>query len=341
MRKIISLISLLMPLVGFAATADTPPQLRSDAPDRHVVVTGDTLWDISATFFKDPWRWPYIWGMNKETIRDPHWIYPGDVILLDREHGTLRISHAQPERDTVKLSPRIRTSPSPHDAIPSIPARDIEAFLRQPLVVSDSALAGAATLIGARDNRVILGAGDTAFASGITQSSETYWQVFRPGAALIDPVSGEALGTEVIYLGEAELVRQGEVSTLAITRSVQEINTGDRLLARTAALPNAYLPRAPQSDIQARVMSIYGAVEQGGQGSIITLNKGQTDGLQPGHVLALFRKGDQVHHDGKDYTLPDERYGVVFVFRVFDHVSYALVMNTHLPVQTLDRAATP
>src|SRR3989304_1439623 len=166
MRKIISLICFLLPILAFAAQPDTGPQLRSDAPDRHIVVKGDTLWDISGKFFKDPWKWPYIWGMNKDTIKDPHWIYPGDVIILDRASGTLRIGQAS-ARNVVKLSPEVRESQSGHDAIPSIPANDIAPFLSQPLIIEEGALKDAPVLIGARENRVILGADDTGFVNGL------------------------------------------------------------------------------------------------------------------------------------------------------------------------------
>ncbi len=346
MRKIISLICLLLPVMAFAAQPDTRPQLRSDAPDRHVVVKGDTLWDISAMFFKDPWRWPYIWGMNKDTIKDPHWIYPGDIIILDRATGMLRIGQpgegaVSSAGNVVKLSPQVREGRSPHDAVPSIPASAITPFLSQPLVIEEGALQGAPTLIGAREGRVILGVHDTGFARGLPRDKGTMWQIYRPGKTFTDPDTKEVLGIEAIYLGNAEVVDFADVSTVAITRSVQEINQGDRLVAPSGNAVNAYLPRAPEKNISARVISVYGGVSQAGQNTVITLSKGARDGLESGHVLALYRKGEEVKSEGQKYTLPDERYGLAFVFRVFDKVSYALVMQTRLPVQLLDRAQTP
>lgn len=339
MRKIISLICLLMPVMAFAAQPATAPELRSDAPDQHVVVKGDTLWDISAKFFKDPWRWPYIWGMNKDTIKDPHWIYPGNVIILDRASGALRIGAAA--SNVVRLSPKVREEQSEHDAIPSIPVKDIAPFLSRPLVTGEDALKDAPTIIGAREGRVILGKHDTAFATGLTPEMGDKWHIYRPGKTFTDPDTREVLGIETVYLGDAEATRFGEVSTLEITHSVQEIYKGDRLVAPSGELEGAYLPRAPESDISAQVISVYGGVSQAGSNTIVTLNKGTRDGLEGGHVLALYRKGESVRGEGASYTLPDERYGLVFVFRVFDKVSYALVMQTKLPVQLLDRAQTP
>jgi len=345
MRKIISLICFLLPILASAAQPEISPEIRQDAPDRHIVVKGDTLWDIAGKFFNNPWKWPQIWGMNKDTIKDPHWIYPGDVIILDRTSGTLRIGQAGVDqasgKNIVKLSPKVRDVPSEHDAIPSIPARIITPFLSQPLVVEESALNSAPTLVGARESRVILGAHDTAFAQGISQDQGSKWQIYRPGKTFVDPDTKEVLGVEAIYLGKAEVTDFADVSTILITNSVQEIYKGDRMVVPSGEVVNTYLPRAPETSISATVISIYGGVSQAGQNTIVTLNKGARDGVQIGHVLALSHKGETVKHEGKNIALPDEQYGMLFVFRVFDKVSYALVMQTRLPAQLLDKAKTP
>ena len=345
MRKIISLICFLLPVL---ASADQL-QIRPDAPNRYVVVKGDTLWDISEKFYEDPWKWPYIWGLNKDTIKDPHWIYPGDMVFLDRSSGTLRInemgtSGAQVLRDesgVVRLSPRVREDMSSHDAIPSIPVDAIAPFLSRPLVIGEDSLKDAPALIGAREGRVILGAGDICFARGLTSDLGDKWQIYRPGKKFIDPDSGELLGIEAVYLGNAEVTQFGEISTVSITHSIQETHKGDRLVAPSIGTATTYLPRAPESNVSARVISVYGGVSQAGQNTAITLNKGARDGVEIGHVLALYHKGEEVKSEGESYTLPDERYGLAFVFRVFDKVSYALVMQTKLPVQLLDRAQNP
>ncbi|MEO8331673.1 MAG: LysM peptidoglycan-binding domain-containing protein [Gallionella sp.] len=348
MRKIISLICILLPVLACADQF----QIRKDAPNRYVVVKGDTLWDISGKFFEDPWKWPHIWGLNKDTIKDPHWIYPGDAVFLDRNNGSLRIGEmataaASEERGTgdasgiVRLSPKVREDMSDHDAIPSIPAAAIAPFLSRPLVIEEDALKNAPSLIGAREGRVILGAGDICFARGLTSDQGDQWQIYRPGKKFIDPDSGEVLGIEAIYLGNAAVTSFAEISTVSITRSVQESHRGDRLVAPSPETAITYLPRAPENNISARVISVYGGVTQAGQNTAITLNKGARDGVEIGHVLALYHKGEVVKSEGKSYTLPDERYGLVFVFRVFDKVSYALVMQTKLPVQLLDRAQNP
>ncbi len=343
MRKIISLICFLLPVLAFAGQTQTAPQLRSDAPDQYIVVTGDTLWGISGKFFKDPWRWPFIWGMNKDSIKDPHWIYPGAVIVLDRVHGTLSMG-GQPDegmRDMIKLSPSIRVEDSAQNAIASIPSAAIDPFLSQPLVVADALLAGAPTLVGLPEERVIAATGDVVYVKGVSAGEGNHWQVYRPGKTFVDPDTHEILGHEAIYLGEVDVRSFGDISTAVVTDAKQEINRGDRLVKPEATASRNYLPRAPEGQISAQIISIYGGVTQGGQNTVITLNKGERDGLQSGHVLALSHKGRVIKNEGKAILMPDERYGLLFVFRVFEKVSYALVMQTTLPVQILDRAQTP
>ncbi|MFM2407864.1 MAG: hypothetical protein RL358_606 [Pseudomonadota bacterium] len=322
-------------------------QIRSDAPNRHIVVKGDTLWGISGLFYKDPLKWPNIWNINKVSIKDPHWIYPGDVVMIDRSSGKLSvISDGGSDADaaninTDKYSPRARASASQHDAITSISFKDIDPFLSQPLVLGDEAWDKTPKIIALQEGRVILGKDEKAYAAGLTEQQGEKWQVLRPGKMLTDPETDEKLGREAIYLGEADAIRFGDVSTLIARKVKQEINKGDRLLAVEAKEPMNYVPRAPSSNMTASVISIYSGVTLAGQNSIITLNKGARDGIEKGHIFALLSKGQKVKHDGEHYTLPDEKTGLVFVFRVFEKVSYALIMETKVPVQVLDVVQTP
>ncbi len=340
-KLIISLICCLLPAFALAAL----PEVHDNAPDRHIVVKGDTLWDISAKFFKDPWKWTQIWGLNKDTIKDPHWIYPGDVIILDRATGILHVDASTETSgsggDTIKLSPKARVQSSEHSAIPSISVSDIGPFLSRVLVIEKDELSHAPTLVGTYEQRVILGNDDIAYVKGLSEGNGSMWQVYRPGKALLDPDSKEVLGYEATYLGEAEAEKLADLSTIKITKAIQEINVGDRLIQTSGEYSSNYVPRAPESQITARVISIYEGVSQAGQNAVITLNKGQRDGLQNGHVLALYRKGEVVKKKGETLSLPDMRYGLLFVFRAFDKAAYALVMQTRLPVELLDSAQTP
>jgi hypothetical protein len=354
MRKIISLICLLLPIL---ANADEV-QIREDAPDRHIVVKGDTLWDISAKFFKDPWKWPDIWALNKQDIKDPHWIYPGNVVFLDRRSGTLsttppsadststtvQTTDSAPDNGLEKFSPKVRVVGQNSEAIPAIPLSIIGSFLSRPLVVEEAELESAPTLVGTYEQRTLLSANDIAYAKGLPTDRGLQWQIYRPSVTFIDPDTNEELGREVIYLGDATAEKFGDPSTMHISKSVLEIRKGDYFAQAASGYSANFLPHAPSTNINAKIISIFGGVQQAGQRAVVTLNKGQRDGIEEGHVLGVYQKGEVIKTKGwftPNVVLPDLRYGLVMVFRVFNKVSYALVMETKLPVQLLDRASTP
>jgi hypothetical protein len=346
--------------------AQAPLTLKPDAPDRYVVVPGDTLWGISERYSDSPWRWPELWNMNKEQIQNPHLIYPGYVILLDRAKGTLAIARpgtepgsrpgvapgtgAQPS-GSMKLSPRVRAEPLPREEIPSIPASVIEPFLTRPLVIEPDGLDKAPTIVATQADSVLLAAGNTAYVRGIAGSAEESWYVYRRGNPLVDPDTNQTLAYEAIYLGTARVTRPGDPATVVLTSAVQEVGAGDKLVAATVVQPINYAPHSPATFLKGRVMSIYGGlgkVSEAGPLSVITINRGRADGLEVGHVLALYSRGGTVRDTSKPrgapdafIKLPDERSGLSFVFRVFDRISYALVMHVTRPVNPLDVVQTP
>lgn len=344
MKKPILALILLFGLSSLSTATEITLQDRH--PDRYVVVKGDTLWGIAGKFLKEPWRWPEIWRMNKQQIKNPHWIYPGDMVVLDMSSGSPEL-HLVKGLETIKLSPRVRVEPAETNAIPSIPLAAIGPFLSKPLVIAEGELEKAPYIIGTEEGRVILGAGNSAYAQSIMEGGPLNWHIYRPGKALVDPDANEILGYEAIYLGDARITRFGAPATIDITKSTQEINIGDRLVEMKEEATSAYVPHAPEKTILGRIVAAYGGVAEVGKGSIVTLNKGSRDGLEVGHVLALYRHGRSIARGAHDDTspetvkLPDERYGLVFVFRVFDKLSYALVMQSERPVQVLDDVRTP
>jgi len=318
--------------------------LRSDAPDHYVVVPGDTLWGIASRFLKDPWRWPEIWGFNREQVKNPHKIYPGDIVILDKtSHGSrLRLAEDRGGLKTVKLSPQIRTEQSSTAAIPSIPASAIEPFLSQPLVIEKDGLINAPYILGSSENRVILSAGNIVYVSGLPEDKGSAWQIFRPGKALKDPDNeDQILGYEATYLGNVKASAFADISTVTITRASEEILKGDRLVPSPDTIFNNYVPHAPDSAISGRIISVYGGVTEIGKGAIITLNKGELDGLEMGHVLAIYRKSQTKNLEEETVQLPDERTGLVFVFRVFEKLAYALVVQSTQSIKILDAVKTP
>jgi len=371
-KSITALAFFAISATAWAQAPSAPLTLRPDAPDRYVVVPGDTLWSIAQRYSDSPWRWPELWGLNKDEIRNPHLIYPGYVIVLDRARGRLSIggepsgeptsapsgapsgaptsgapAEARAPSGTVKLGPRARAESLAKDEIPSIPSSLIEPFLSRPLIIEPDGLDKAPTIVGTQADRVILAAGNSAYVRGISRSKEESWYVYRRGVPLVDPDSNQTLAYEAIYLGTARLERGGEPATVVLTSVAQEVGAGDKLVAAGRPQPINYAPHAPDRKIHGRVIGIYGSlgkVGEAGPQSIISINKGARDGLEVGHVLALYSLGGAVRDVSRPrgtIKLPDERAGLAFVFRVFNRVSYALVMNITRPVSPLDVVQTP
>jgi hypothetical protein len=340
-RRIIS--ALLLSVAASLAHA-APIELAEQAPDRYIVVPGDTLWGIAGKFLKDPWRWPELWRLNKDELRRPQKLSPGDIIVLSRksEDGEPQLKLAKP----VKLSPQQYSEPMRKE-IPTIPANIIEPFLSQPLVVDAAGLEQTARIVGTQEGRVFLARGDHAFVSGATADAEV-WQVYRAGKALLDPEaeSKEPLGYEAFYLGTARRLQPGETALFEMVDVKQEVGRGDRLLPAVRPALLNYVPHKPAGTIAAKVISVYGGVNEAGRHSIIALNRGTDDGVEIGHVLALFRSARNVRtrnerNEKEMVVLPEERSGLAFVFRTFERISYALVMETNLPVTVLDSARNP
>lgn len=339
MRPIIFALFLSFSTTALAQEAK-PIELVPAAPDHHIVVRGDTLWGIAAKFLKDPFRWPELWKMNAEQVKNPHRIYPGQVVILDR-------SGPQPQfklGEMLKLGPQVRSEKLVEE-IPSIPPQAIEPFLSQPLVIEPAGFDSAPRIVALQEDRVLAGNGDTVFVTGIDPKVSA-WQVYRPGRSLVDPDNGEVLGIEAIFLGNAQaLDAPGDVKPVLITSVQQEINRGDRLTPASRPEIISYSPHAPAKPVTGRVLGLYNRTGQGGPLSIVSLTRGSKDGLEPGHVLALHRVGATVTNrfddEIKTDVLPDERYGLMFVFRVFERVSYALVLEANRPVIPGDRFGNP
>ncbi len=346
--------STLAPLTAAAQAADPKPQAKCEflqnAPDQHKVVRGDTLWGISGKFLQHPWCWPQVWGLNRDQIKNPHWIYPGQIVYFDRAAGRLRLGKGtgqQGSSSDVRLSPQVRVENLGQDGIPAIPTSAIEPFLSQPLAVDELSMASAPRIVAVQEGRVFLGKGDKAYVRGDLKDG-TSFQVFRPGVPLVDPDTNAVLAYEATYLGTIKLDRAAKASDEAhrfiVATSKEEMGVGDRMLPVPPTPIMNYAPHAPAVPVAARVMGVYGGVSQAGQNQIVSLNRGSKNGVDVGTVLTLFRYGITIADrtdDKKAVKLPDEEYGNLFVFRVFNNVSYALVMQVTDVVQIGDVAKSP
>ena len=338
MVRIIS--ALFLAVMVTCSFAETPVRLVDNPPDRHIVVPGDTLWGISGKFLKEPWRWPEVWRMNRAQIKNPHLIYPGDIVLLDDFRGGPRLRIAKP----MKLQPKVYSEAIPKE-IPSIPANVIEPFISKPLIIQLNEHASAPRFVATQEDRVFIGIGDTGFVSGITDTNILNWHIYRPGKPLKDPDTQEIIGYEAFFLGSAKLVQPGEPAVLRITEAKEEIGRGDRLVPAPPSNLISYAPHRPDEQVNGRVMSIYGGVDEAGKFSVISINRGTDAQLEVGHVLALFRNRVSQGYDENNRrvttTIPEERYALAFVFRVFDRVAYALVVETSKPVIVGDSVKNP
>ncbi|AOG21505.1 LysM peptidoglycan-binding domain-containing protein [Acidovorax sp. RAC01] len=348
-------------------------ELAPNAPDTYTVKRGDTLWGISGMYLKRPWRWPELWGMNLQAIPNPHLIFPGQTLYLDRSGGYARLSTTPPgssEPETVRVSPRTRSESLGDTALPTLKPHLIEPFLVEPLVVDAQVLQQAPRIIATTEERVLMATGDRAYVRSHQASplqadagDPRQFRVFRDAVALKDPATGEILGYEAQYLGRAELIR-GESfedvpngrggytteyvpATIDLKATKEEIRAGDRLLPMPGRAFVTYTPRAPQMDVEARVVSIYGssAVAFAAQNQVVAISVGSQDGVEPGHVLTLLSRDSRVKDvsDGKNASikLPNEDNGTVMVFRTFERVSYALLLEIRNGVRVGDRLVNP
>lgn len=340
-------------LLAFAASfclntavfADTLA-LNPDHPQRYVVVKGDTLWDISSKFLRDPWRWPEIWHINPE-IKNPHLIYPGDIITLAYRDGkaVLELTRGRP---TIKLSPSARTSRL-DSAISTIPASAIAQFLKRPRILTEAEVDKAGYISYAEEDHLISGEGGKIYVADLQQDDNKDFSIYRIGHAYRNPDDKhDILGYEAIHVSDAQLTRAGEPVTLRIVESYRETLLGDKVMASDEkSIDNSFTPRAPDNATNGQIISILDGISRAGQYQTVVINLGKMDGMEPGHVLAVHKKGARVTdiRSGNFFQpkiqLPDERAGLLMVVNAFERASYALVMSAVKDIRIGDPVTKP
>ncbi|MCI0653665.1 MAG: LysM peptidoglycan-binding domain-containing protein [Methylococcaceae bacterium] len=335
-------------LLSFSAAADELT-LNPSHPERYTVVRGDTLWDISAKFLDEPWRWPEIWH-NNPRIKNPDLIYPGDVIVFGYVDGKPSLSlEGNGLGSSGRLSPRVREE-ALEEAIPLIPIDAIKQFLSPSRVVPRNEIEAAPYIVAFAGEHLAGGAGQNIYVKSLhDQGAEQGYMVFRKGIPFKDFETQENLGYDAIYIGDTKLLRGGDPATFELVSTRDYTAVGDRLLpiVRENIRLN-YQPRPPETEITGHIISVLDGVSQIGQYNVVAIDRGLEDGLDTGHVLEIYQSGQRIRDVVRGYgssqksvKLPDERAGILMVFRPFDRISYALVMKATGPIHVYDLVRTP
>lgn len=314
-------------------------QLRPDAPLRYTVQRGDTLWSLANRFLLDPWQWPEIWIVNDQ-VRNPHLIYPGDVLSLIEVDGRPQLTLAG---DLERLSPQIRELPL-EAAIPTIPIDAIRDFLRGPRLVTADELKTAPYLLSFVDAHLIGGEGALIYVRRLPPVEPWTYAVVRSGQAYKDPDDGSILGYEALPIGEAVVREPGDPATALLSQTYREALVGDHLLpVEPDAFQADFYPHAPTQPVGGRIIAAFDGISQISQFQIVAINRGSQQGLEPGHVLQILQAGARVADPyGKTKVqLPDQPAGQLMVFKTTPRLSYALVMSVTRPAHLLDRVEAP
>lgn len=327
-------------VLGTAHEGSGGVALNPDHPEQYVVKRGDTLWDIAAMFLRDPWYWPEIWYANPQ-VANPHLIYPGDVLTLVYIDGRPRIVLERGGgRD--RLEPRVRAEPL-EEAILTIPYDRIAAFLSRPAVLDRDTAENAPYILSSRRGHLVHGAQSEVYVRGGEFAVEQDYSVMRVGDRLRDPDTGDVLGYQGIYVGQGQVVRDGDPATLYLVSTEREALNGDKLLPVDLDAPPRFVPRAPEQAVDGSIIHVLDGVSLVGAYQVVTLNRGASDGLAPGHVLAVWQAGQQTadRFGGGKVQLPDEYAGYLMVFKTYEDLSYGLIMQAENEIRVLDKVRNP
>ncbi len=343
--KALAICLLYFSVLG-AVWAQSELELNENPPETYTVKKGDTLWDISGMYLEKPWRWPELWDVNPQ-IDNPHLIYPGDVLYLVYVDGQprLRVRRGEGGR-TVKLTPNMRIEPLDL-AIPVIPLDEINPFLKGHRVMSAEELENSAYIVAGAQKHLISAQGDRIFGRGYFEDGERAYGIYRKSEVYYDPITQELLGYQAQDIGNAQLLSSNldEIVELEVTRVTEEVRITDRLLPmEERVIAATFQPRAPEVEIKNGFMiAVDGGVNQVGPWDIVVINRGKREGLEVGHVLAIYQAGERVYDQvrGDEVTLPDVRAGLLMIFETFDKVSYGVVLKTNRPLAVMDKVRNP
>ncbi|HUO80918.1 MAG TPA: LysM peptidoglycan-binding domain-containing protein [Steroidobacteraceae bacterium] len=354
-----------------AGDAPTPAPGRStsvplapDAPSSYTVQRGDTLWAIASKFLSQPWYWPEIWYLNPD-IKNPHRIYPGDtlhLVYVDGGNGQMRPEIRVERGNEVRLSPQVRELPL-SEAITAIPYEIVAAFMSKPSVIASEELDKLPYVVAIGNRQVAAGMDDMLYVRGLHGGEPGLrYSVVHVGERLVDPDNNRLLGYQGIFTGRARLEQgaQGDgrddLAKLILTESARETLPGDRTIRENLDVPVDFIPHSPSRQVHGRLISVIGGVNIIGQYQVVVVNRGKSDGLEPGAVLGIWEVGDAVTDHGPEgltnnnqfkdpfrrtVQLPSELAGNFMVFKTYEHLSYGLVMSATSEIHVGDVVKNP
>lgn len=326
--------------IAIAAIAAEAP-FNENVPEKYTVKKGDTLWDISDLYLRDPWLWPEIWYANPQ-IANPHLIYPGDIISMVYIDGRPRLMLEKRDR-RVKLSPEVKVVPE-SEAIPALPLDIINSFLTRNRIVTQEEIDAAPYVVAGHEKKLLSGSGDTFYARGQFDETPTYG-LYRVGAPYVDPVTQEILGIRAQDVGSAKVQKVADdIATMLATRSLEEVRIGERLLPHEERpLKSIFYPSAPESTVEGEIMAVEGGLTQIGHLDVVSINRGEREGLEAGNILAIFKRGEEVtdYIAKEKINLPNEQAGLLMIFRAFEKMSYGLVIKAERPLAVNDIVKNP
>lgn len=342
--------------------------LAAEAPDRYTVKAGDTLWDIASVFLRDPWYWPEIWYVNPQ-VKNPHLIYPGDILALVSLDGRPQVQVAErgpagaaaeadgatgPVRSGggVRMSPKVRATPIT-SAVTAIPYSHVAAFMGRPTLLTKSQIRSTPYIFSMRNGSTIGGTDNEVYARGLRRAEEgSRYSMIEVGPELRDPQTDKVLGYRGNFVGVAVVNAVGSVAKLKAEMTEREILAGNLLFPEEIQPALDFIPHPAPENLRGAIASVDG-ITMGGRRSVIAINRGSKHGLEVGHVMSLVQKGEVVRDKfqnggkgefwsmGKKIKLPNERVGLAMIFKTYDRVSYALVMETTHPIHVGDYVGPP
>ncbi len=342
--------------IAQASQPAEPVVYEEKFPEIYIVQEGDTLWDISTVFLRDPWFWPEIWFKNPQ-VENPHLIYPGDTLAIVYIGGERKIQLLSRAGEgsklsagglkVVKVNPRVRATPI-DASVASIPINSIRHLLERPLIIDEETLNNSAYVLASLDDHLINSLNDKLYVRKLdTSNGGGRYQIYRPNKPLHDPVTNELLGYQAIYVGESKLLLGGDPASLRVTKSDREILRDDRVIPmENTHFERDFIPRPPRDAVDGRIIALLDAISQTGIYQTIAINLGIRDGLENGNILRIRRNGNvirdkQEEDPGFRVKLPDEQVGMAMVIRSFEKISYALIMEADFPINLQDYVESP